>query len=224
MARSFNGSTDRIDYGNPGNLANSALTMAAWVYPTTLNITWDLILSMQNAANSEAAIVMSTDGSVNTGSLELLREFATSYKYRARYGSGELTTGSWQHVCVTSDSGASAANMECYVDGAVPGSTTTDESGSSGQTAASGTTCLGGGTWTDAYCFGGRIAEAALWNRVLSADEIAALAKAFSPLFFRNGLKFYVPCVRAAIDVVAGKTPTYDGTSVVSHPRILYPR
>lgn len=83
---------------------------------------------------------------------------------------------------------------------------------------------MGGRIPNDTLNFNGRLAEIGVWDRILAADERAALAAKFSPLFFRRGLRFYTKLHTPSIDVVAGRTPTFDGTTVIKHPPIIYPR
>jgi hypothetical protein len=224
VARDFNGSTDRIDYANVLDLAGSAMTMSAWVYPETVNTTNDYLMALNASGDSIVAIAMSSDGTVDAGALTLVRFYITYREQHSRYGSGELSTGSWQHVLVTSDSGARAENMECYVDGATPGTSSNLQPGEIAEFGSAGKWSCGGVSYSDSFCFDGRIAEIGVWNRELTAGEIAALAKGFSPLHFLRGLQFYTKLIgRKDIDIIAGKTPTYDGSTVIEHPRIIYP-
>jgi len=69
----------------------------------------------------------------------------------------------------------------------------------------------------------GRGCELAIANREWSATEIALMYnKRLSAQFF-SGLKFYAPIIRNADDRYGG-VATLDGTTVVSHPRIIYPK
>lgn len=218
MARDFDGSTDRIDYGSPANPTGSALTICAWVYPDVLSGS-QYVCCAHDSGDTDFGILLFTENAEAV----IMRNWSTGFYGRNRYGTGELTTGSWQHLLGTSDSSAQETGMELYVDGAVPGSTSTD-TGSGSETSHSGSWSIGGRIYDDNRNFNGRIAEFGVWNRVLSSDEIGALAKGFAPSHFLNGLVFYVPLVgRNDTDRIAGKTPTYDGSSVVSHQRIYYP-
>jgi hypothetical protein len=74
----------------------------------------------------------------------------------------------------------------------------------------------------------GDLCEVAVWDRVLSDDEIKALAKGYSPAFFRKGLKSYWPLLHDYIRDIAGgyemsSTGENDPT-VAAHHRIIYPR
>ena len=78
--------------------------------------------------------------------------------------------------------------------------------------------------------FEGAIAEAAAYNASLTADEIAALAAGYSPLFIRpDALVGYWPLGGTSYasdysDIAAGNTLTATGTPTeVDHPPIIYP-
>lgn len=217
MALDFNGSTDRVDYGAAWDPSGSALTIAAWIYPDNVS-TLQRVLEIH--ASGDAA-----DGCalwmVNT-QLGLTRAWSGADAYHYRHGTGELASGSWQHVLATSDSGADNSGMECYVDGAVPG-TSGGGAGSGSEDAHSGSWSIGGRKWEDTRNFEGRIAEVGVWDRELSADEIAALVTGYAPLCFLRGLRFYAPLMSRGVEVVAGVTPTLDGTNVIAHPKAIYP-
>jgi len=67
----------------------------------------------------------------------------------------------------------------------------------------------------------GYLAEFAIWNRILSAGERAALGKGLSPLCISNGLVEYIPLIRDIISLKRG-APTVSGTTVIAHPRVIY--
>ena len=70
----------------------------------------------------------------------------------------------------------------------------------------------------------GRIAEAAIWDRILAAAEIAALAAGYSPLFFRRGLRMYQSLIRDLTNHPGiGPAFTNTGVVVIEHLPIIYP-
>lgn len=69
----------------------------------------------------------------------------------------------------------------------------------------------------------GKIAEFAIWNRILTAAEAAILGKGYSPLFIPNGLVFYAPLIRNVPDLKGGGSGTVTNAAVFAHPRIIYP-
>jgi hypothetical protein len=100
---------------------------------------------------------------------------------------------------------------------------------------SSGTNTASTGAQTmDRFAFGARrqstpfdytkgdIAEVAVWSAVLTADEIASLARGFKPSRIRpQSLAFYAPIVRDIHDLRNGRTITNNNTATVSdHPRV----
>ena len=69
----------------------------------------------------------------------------------------------------------------------------------------------------------GTVAEVAVWNAALTADEIRALNSRFTPDQIRpQSLQFYAPLVRNLQDVRAGRTITnINGATAAIHPRII---
>jgi hypothetical protein len=224
MARDFNGSTDRIDYANiwDPNSGPSNVTFAAWLWLDDNTISHK-VLTINQSGDTAAGFICDAIGATQTGALNVFRKWSTGSANHWRYGSGNISQGAWVHVLVESDSGGNQDGMENYVDGSLPGSTS-NTSGSGSVTGAPGTWSLGGRTFSDVQVLDGRIAEPAVWDRLLAADEIAALAKGFSPLHFRRGLRWHTKLIgRKDIDIIGGTTPTYDGSAVIEHPRIIYP-
>lgn len=131
------------------------------------------------------------------------------------------TANVWHHLLITYDSSSTSNLPLIYLNGV-------------SQTVVIGTTPSG--TRTDnaeVYNIGNRgdnnnrnwggdLAEFAIWDRILSDGEAAALGKGYSPLFLLQGLVEYVPMVR---DLVSRKNaaPTATGTTISVHPRIIYP-
>ncbi len=66
----------------------------------------------------------------------------------------------------------------------------------------------------------GIIAELAVYNRLITADEANAHSKGVSCLHFPRGLIFYAPLIREVHDIVGGLTGTPSGTTVTEHTRI----
>lgn len=70
----------------------------------------------------------------------------------------------------------------------------------------------------------GGICELAIWNRQLTADEINALGKGFSPLFFRGGMVFHPDLIRNSNDLIMGSNGTDTNTTVIPHHKTIYPK
>ena len=128
----------------------------------------------------------------------------------------------WHHVLVTYDSSSTTNDPAIYIDGVAQ--TVTENSTPAGTVVDNTSGYVIGNRGNDsARTWDGYLAEFATWDRILSAEEIAALANGISPLFMRSQLLSYVPIIREVVDF-RQINPTVTGTTTVDHPRIIYPR
>lgn len=135
---------------------------------------------------------------------------------------GTVGNNAWTHIAVRiSGTGAGAGTF--YRDGAADGTFTHSAPGASGQSKTIGATADGSNP------FDGSAAEIAVYSAALSADEVAALAKGFSPLLIRPAsLVAYWPLVgRMSPEPDRGKNNlagTLTGSPAqAEHPRVYYP-
>lgn len=74
----------------------------------------------------------------------------------------------------------------------------------------------------------GQLAEIGMWDATLTVDEMAALAKGFSPHCVRPGALFaYWPLIgrhSPEIELFGKQEGTLTGTAAIEHPRIIYPK
>ena len=127
----------------------------------------------------------------------------------------------WHHVLLTWNATTHVATL--YVDG-VSHSTDTD-------TLVNGTISptkhAFGANWNGAsvyenygdFTFG----EWKKWDRLLTVDDAASLAKTFAPSFYRDSEIWYVPMVRNYVEEIGAYTVTNNGSTVDEHPPIIYP-
>lgn len=127
----------------------------------------------------------------------------------------------WCHFAITYDSSSAANDPVICIDGVVHGVTAAAR-GSGTASVNSDAYVVGNRANDGARNWDGLLAEWAVWDRILSADDIAALAKGFSPAFFPASLVSHMPLVRDNVDELRA-APTLTGTAVQPHPSILYP-
>lgn len=125
-----------------------------------------------------------------------------------------ILAGTWHHGAAVF---ATTASRTVYLDGTAVGN--------SSIRAVTGANNIGIGMGYLAAArtgfFGGKIAEVALWNIALVADDVTQLRKGFSPRLVRpEGLVFYAPLIRDLVDL-RGAPLTASGTTVADHPRII---
>lgn len=219
MARSFNGSTDRIDWANNWDSQGQALSICAWVY--LVDTTTNMYLFHHGSDNSTTGWLLSHKGDIATGVMQFWKNGSTAL--RRQTASGTIPTGQWTHLIATHDGTfTDASTVGMYVDGSE--ATYNDpQNGVSENSFVADNWSVGGRDYDDNRNWGGYVAEVAIWNRVISADEIKALSKGNSPLLFPGSIKFYVSLMRDTEDMINGVSATLDGTAVIEHPRIIYP-
>jgi len=143
----------------------------------------------------------------------------------ATLGSPTLSTNTWYFAAFVC---ASATSRTIYLDSSANASTDTNSRAITGATPtgiAIGAYVNGAGAFGP---FGGRVAEAALWNVALTGAEIDSLGKAFAPSFIRPGnILNYWPLVGrkspetdnfGGVNLTLRNTPT-----TADHPRVIYP-
>jgi hypothetical protein len=174
MARTFNGTTDGIDMGNPSPLSalNSGvntLTISAWVYGTSS--TADGFIFGDNYSGGENFMVRwnrSSSGTID--GLVFNNTFASSLLHSVTTTTSAANT--WTHVALTWN----GTNTRIWING------TNEATGSLGGAGLNpGQTGyhwqIGRDFANNGTTFTGRIAECAIWNATLTATEIAGLAK-----------------------------------------------
>jgi hypothetical protein len=199
-------------------LTAKPLTLACWYKPTTSNAAAALLsLLASGTANRVFQI------GVNASGVPFVNERGNAGAVGA--AGSALTNGSWAHIAGAMNAGTTGGRVP-YLNG-VAGTTSTASVGTPpvpDRTTIGADTPSVAGTYTEFA--NGIIAEAAIWNVLLSAAEIAALSRGVRPLRIRPGnLKFYAPIWGTGSpepDYTAGQHPlTLTGApAVAAHPPV----
>lgn len=214
MARSFPGGagTDRIIAALTSN--NSVRSYSIWTNRNgdgggNLGRIW-------HKGNTGAGL----DTSFNNNSTD------NAYDYNRRFsvsnGIWRFTrpgTGAWHHIFLSHDTTSDANDPIIRLDGVLQSLTEAQVPSGTVANNAEGY-CLGNRNDTQNRCWDGLQAEFAVWNRILTDAEAAALAGGCSPLVFPQNLVEYLPLVRDAISRILAP-PSVTGTTVADHPRIF---
>jgi chitodextrinase len=155
-ALSFNGTNALVTVNNAPSLQlTSAMTLEAWVYPTTVNSTWQDVIYKGND-NYYLEGTSSNSGHPVAGAI-------VGGVYAAAIGPNSLTANTWAHLAETYD----GATVRLYVNGW--------QVASHAQTGAIATSTnplqIGGDSIYGQY-FAGRIDEVRIYNLALSVAEI----------------------------------------------------
>jgi hypothetical protein len=218
VARNFNGGTDQIHwYENAQTGSILSETVSFWMRTTQSTTNVALWSNWNSSSRGGLGVLLSSGKVTAVGYDSSTDRFVTT-------STSTVNGGGWQHVCATADR-ANGGRNDLYINGV---SEANANSSAAWQVFLSYYTIIGDnadGFWSS---YVGDMAEVAHWADVkLSADEVTALAKGFSPKRIRpSALDLYAPLVR---DVTNGITPTMPtptgvsstvGTTVTDHPRV----
>ena len=215
MARGFGltngvGNSDIVTV--PFSAHSTLRSYACWIYRTSTS-NGQRIFNKQNVAFSE---ILSWNSS--TSKWTFFRNWTPSagtWNF-----TGGTSTNTWYQFTLTYDAGSASNNPVVCIDGALQTTTrTSTPSGTVGTDAGS----YNLGNRADGFAnLDGRIAEFAIWDRILSDSEIGALCKGARPSFFMRSLKSYVPLIRSTADMKNGAS-TVTGGAVKPHPKAFGP-
>lgn len=217
MARGFgatygtSGTNDIITTAYTGSL--NPVTIAAWYYPTNENTVTRRLVRQSGALqlNIDAA-------SVPFYRIELLASFSTT---SGEWESSEdLTLDTWQSVIVTYDGSATSNDPAMYLNGSA--ATVNEITAPVGTQSSTANAWTIGNRDTLTRVGVGMIAEVGVWNRILTAGEISALASGYAPSYMPDSLALYEPLLRDNVNPKMGAA-TISGALVQPHPRIIYP-
>lgn len=222
MAYLFNDATpDSLRY-DTGTIINAyPFTMSAWSRPDAA-VAGELL----GIGDKDASIANVNLLHLDTGAGDI---------FHHTYGSGNafaITTNTsslnvWSHIVGTVVDSGATRDLISILNGDTANKGT--DSGTPGTFTGNDSIWVGRALdTTPSAPYSGYIAEVAIWNVELNADELAALALGYSPLLIRPGsLIFYAPLHNNTIDLLnPGRTVTTGGSPTASpgvHPPMIYP-
>lgn len=196
----FDGVNDlvRVDDG-PLLDMTAAVTLEAWVSPTTISSTKDQDRVLSKDSSLEL-MLSSGDTGCNFGTSGVVQWRATIGGLNRRICGGSFGPGSWHHIAGTYN----GSNFILYIDGAVAASAPR-----SGLIGTNKVDLFLGNSQLGNKPFHGDLREVRVWNRALSAGEIAAQMS--EPLLGTEpGLVAYFPMNKGSGQVVVDATGNGD--------------
>lgn len=224
-SRSFNGTTDRIDWATIANLTGHALSVSFWTY-IDASPTNGYFLCIHDGGDASYGIIINSSDATNKvlsllvhGTTDMVRASANAV----------AATGAWTHFLITWTGAVNDYNTaHIYKNGVeVSYSAGLSQNGAS-ETTHTGSWSLGGRIYSDTRNIDAKIAQVGVWSRVLTAGEIANLAAGYAPdLAAASDLEFYFKGNTASLDdEITSATGTADGTSLITGvgngPGIIY--
>jgi hypothetical protein len=136
--------------------------------------------------------------------------------HRGRWTAAINAANDWVHIGVSYDAGDTANDAIVYFNG-VSQVVTEFDAPAGARLTNSDPYCVGN-RGDGSRTYSGRLAEFAVWDRILTAEEWGAIGSGVSPLSLRRSLVCYVPLMRDVVDLKGGK-PSVIGGAVQTHPR-----
>jgi hypothetical protein len=220
MARSFNGSSDKIVKGSGTLYIGLPVSMSCWFKAanTTHNGT---LVAHGNSANNGDRLALSALGGVTGDPVGAQHVDNVASADGNAFTTAGFSANVWHHACGVF---TSVSSRTAYLDG---GNSATDTN-----TQASigiDRTSIGNlERQTPANFFNGEIAEVGIWNSTLTASEVWALSRGFAPPMVKpSGLICWMPLMGRNSPEPnywkAGDLFTVTGTAQADHTRIIYP-
>lgn len=230
MARTFDGINDQVAYGSEAAIDDLTAYTAMVLVRTTGNVTDERILVSKFTSGYVGTIYLAATGSGGNNN-KVYTYISGSAGWYAESAVDALIANIWRVIIATWAGGTAVAPKlwACTLGGTLAelSYTGTPTGGSGRGSDASATLRVAARDAADATFFAGGMAESALWNRLLSDDELRALGRGFAPAFFPRGRVFYSPLAgrQSTEPNWAGTTHgTVTGATFLDHPPIIYPR
>lgn len=171
--RAFAGNTpgDRIDWAGIADFGDAPFTLSCWVNPD--GFPNEMRLWSTQYASLSGSHFLSLDTS---GRVRLFCANATGAHLDVRSAIADaLSSGAWQHVCVTVDGTNTAAGVVVYIDGEAVSGYDTAVDGGGAQRATDHVWSLGGREAIDTVNFDGVMSDFRAWSRELEPHEVRHL-------------------------------------------------
>jgi hypothetical protein len=218
MAYEFNGTDESLSLDATKVVVGNSGTICAWVYPT----------ATPTAFNSIFWRIRTTAGSFNSPAIALGAgnqivlsvQDGSNSNLNFVSSNNAAPNNQWTHVSASWDQ---SDGGRIYINGGADGTAATSGTINVGTTHSQtiGARVVFSGSAFDRH-FAGRVAVFAIYSVVLTAAEIASLAKGMTCDKIRpQNLVFYAPLVRDLIDQKGGLTITNNNAATVAaHTRV----
>ncbi len=224
MARTFNGTSDQIAFGSDAACDDlAAFTAYALVRPTANIADERQILTKMDSSFFGKMFI----SAFNLNQIGCYLNRTGGVDCYAFSTNDALVVNSWNVAVVTwAGSGSTPVLYTCVLGGTLTAVTNSTQIGSGTFISdASATLRVGARDAADATFYAGGVANAALWNRVLSSTERGELGLGNSPELVPSGLVFSSRITGTdspEINTTGGTNGTVTGTSFLAHPTVNY--
>jgi hypothetical protein len=210
MSWDFDGTNDYME-ATSAVLTAGPLTFSAWINVDTTGVSHRILSISSTTGNDRWSLLVGTTNVITM-------QVGGSGTFATVSTTNTVTAGTWHHVAGSWNTTANQP-QQVWIDGVKSGPTASNRTPVAGNL---NRTLLGSTYVSSALTqyLNGRIAEAAIWDVVLSDAEVSSLAKGFrSDLIRPASLKLYLPLIREVQDVRAGLSFTNNATAAAAHVR-----
>ena len=213
MAYDFNGTNQSMQTATVP-VSAPPLTMACWFNSDSLTTSQTAILIRSATISGRPYMGLFVRGHVAGD--PITAGISDGASFSGADSTASYSANTWHHGCAVF---ASTTSRTIYLDGG-NSATNTDNRVATPQEIRIGVFVNFNDSQT--AFMNGRLAEVGIWNAVLTAAEIASLAKGMTCDKVRpQNLVFYAPLVRDLIDQKGGLAITNNnGATVANHPRV----
>lgn len=227
-----NNGSESFSFANPFQADGTDLTFAFWVNIQTTPTSFFFLMSIYGGAGGggelERSVAVIVDpGIVSTNNeFYINRNFSAGNMQRGTTGDQAAGGGGWKHVAVRLAASTTASNSAIYVNGTEPGYDASFNGSGTEDVSLTGVWRINGRSDSAVAGIDCLMCEAAVWDRLLSAEEIAALANYYSPEFFNP--RAYCDMMEhpsTVFDRMRAQNGTTRGSPVATrHLPIIYPK
>lgn len=181
-----------INFGTPSFLDNmTTYTLMAWIYPDTIGFDGDYsyVISKYEVGTAGWGMFISDEDPPNLA-LGLLQRWAANGNVGDWWAADSITLGAWQHIAISYDNSTHLNDPLIYVNGV--SKTVTEQITPTGGDIAddSGVDVWLGNRHDIDACFDGWYADTRIYDRIVSATEIADIAAQRAYTKYDYGLVF----------------------------------
>jgi len=181
----FDGEGDYIDIGQIELVHDKSFSISAWVlfYPSDSPSTFILAKTSESTSYKGFGLSVTQDGKVTS----TINEGHSPLKRIGAECNNTIEQGVWKHLTVSYDGSNSYLGFNIYIDGQNQDTTNMDE-GVVSDSSVSSDVFIGGRAWSGiTNHWNGTIDDVMIWNRSLSADEVAQLYNNTYSKFYSEG-------------------------------------
>ena len=177
QALKFDGVNDCVDAGSASSLddiqiSGTGLTASMWVKNNQYTNSQPMLIGKGNA-NYNGYWHLFLDN--NDPSIRFMKDFSGSSDLSVRADYPNTYLGQFKHIVLTWDGSSSASNVHFYIDGLEVSKTSSVDGDGSAVSDAALNISIGLSVIDSTLPFNGLMDDARIYNRVLSADEVADL-------------------------------------------------